>query len=321
VTLTPASPDTSDDLVCTASGAVSEYGEEGLTYRFVWYRNGRIVPFGSGELPYPGAPKALAYAKDDSDGAPANVLLSKYTREGEIWTCVVYAQDANGYSQPVVSNGVAIGIAGWQQQLRVTKTFTDGTQSIDGDEQAVTIGWDFNATHGFDVGLDQDLPSAEPPPGDPSGPPNGGSTVLPAGPTYSVGMEAAHPMLTRDMRPYRGQASWYIKVELGCNPASFEMSWGDVQLPVADTPLTMTRMTETPDGDFLPVYGTTIDMLQTHSVSLSADQMEDLQRDEHDQLYVVYRVSFGAGDTSQTITLHPSWNLVSFALLPTNPEQ
>jgi hypothetical protein len=320
VVLTPAAPDTSDDLVCTAAGAVSEFGEEGLTYLFVWYRNGRLVPFGTGELPYAGAPEELAYAKTSSDGAPANVLLGQYTREGETWSCVVYAEDANGVSTPVASNEVTIGVAGWTQELRVVKTFTDGTQAVDGDEQTVVIGWDFDATHGFDVGIDQDLPSAQPPPGDPSGPPNGvGGTVLPAGRSYSVGMQPEHPMLTRDIRPYGGMASWYIKIELGMNPATFRMSWDDVFLPVADTPLTMTQVTQTPDGDFLPVYGTTIDMLQSNTVSISGEDLQDLQHDANGQLYVIYRVSFGAGDTSQTITLRPAWNLVSFSVLPTNP--
>jgi len=313
VALRPTEPLTSDDLVCEARGAVSPLGEGHITYHYVWFRDGMVVPFGGGAQSYEGTNYILANAKPalSADGSAANVVPSQYTREGEVWSCTVFAVDDNGESAGVSSNTVTVGSAGWSQIIAVDKTFTDGTAAV---TQTVTIGWLFDATHGFDIDIDADLPTAVPAPGDPSGPPTGpggsGTTVVstPAGSTYVVGLEAEHTRLTTDMRPYGDLTSWYLKIELGSNPASCRIHWADLALPITDTPLTITRVEEGPYGEFYPVSGTTLDMSEVDEIVVDTGAST-----------VLYRISLGTGDDNQTISLNYGWNMVSFAIQPITP--
>jgi hypothetical protein len=321
VTLLPQQPNTADDLICTASGGVSPLGESHISYKYVWFRNGQIVPFGSGAQPYEGANYVLANAKPavSADGSPANVVPSTYTRAGEVWTCQVFATDSNGESTGSLSNSVTIGTVSWTQAIQVAKTFTDGTAAV---TQTVTLGWRFGATHGFDLNIDADLPT----PGDlpPGGPGGAGTGVVmtPAGSSYSVGLEADHTRLTTDMRPYGDMTSWYLKVDLGLNPATCRLTWNGLSLPVTETPLTITRVQEGPYGEFYPVYGTTLDMSTVNGITLTSQDIEDIiaAAGGSTQGYsALFRVSLGTGDANQTLTLDYGWNMISFAIQPITP--
>lgn len=303
----PLEPTTFDDLVCEAGGAVSPLGEGHIRYLYVWFRDGQVVPFGGGGQPYEGTNYILANAKPDisPDGSPANVVPAEYTREGEVWTCMVFAADENGESGSLISNAVTIGTVGWQQPITIRKTFTDGTAA---QEQTVTIGWRFGATHGFDMGMDSDLPENPP----------GGFGVTSAGNSYTVGLEPQHMRLTTDLRPYGDYTSWYLKVELGANPATCRISWSGLSLPLADTPLTITRVEQGPYGEFYPIYGTTIDMSLVDGITLDAGEIAALAAAAvpGEALSVMYRISVGGGDGTQTLNLTYGWNMISFAVQP-----
>ena len=326
-TLSPTSPNTSENLVVEASGAVSSLGESAIEYWYVWFRDGEPVPFGGGAQYYEGSNYLLANRKPaiDEDGLPANVVSSKYTKAGEVWQAVVYAADANGESTAIMTNTVTISDARWEHVIRVAKTFNDGTATVSGDDQTVTLGWLFGATHGFDEGTDAELPSSVPASGTPGGT-SDGTGALPAGRAYSMGFDPSHSMLSEDYRPYGDMTSWYVKVELGSDPATCRLSWDDVSLPVDDTPLTITRVTQDAYGNFHSVYGSTVDMTEDNEIIVSEDLIESLveevgQNDESEtEIAVIYRVSLGAGDTSFTLTLDPGWNLVSLPLQPTQSD-
>jgi len=319
VTLGPENPTTADDLVCEAAGATSATsanGQEGITYRYVWYRQGpndaapAVVPFGAGDSqPYEGTNYELAHS------TTSPVVDRKYTRAGEVWTCKVYALDANGESEGVFSNAVTIGEAAWAQTIRVLKTFDDGTAAT---EQDVTIGWQFGATHGFDLNIDEELPDA----GNPVPPPAPGagtnpwSTNLPAGRSYSIGADPAHPALTRDIRPYNALTSWFLRIELGQNPVSVRIQWDTPVLPVADTPLTIAEVDENNAFDF--VYGSTVDMTESTELIIPEDVIQAMVAEGRRSK--LFRISLGGGDAFQKLTLDPGWNLVSFAITPVNPD-
>ena len=326
VVVTPESPTASMDLVCDAGGAVSPLGEGEIHYAYVWFRRipgdliPQVVPFGGGTQPYEGRNYILSNAKPDisPDGSPANVVPARYTREGEMWSCMVFAVDANGESAGVISNEVTIGSSAWVQNIMVDKTYTDGTEA---QTQTVTVGWLFGATHGFDLDMDAELP------GDPDGPPNGmgdtgGAGTTAAGSSFSIGIQPEHSRLSVDMRPYGALTSWYIKVQLGRNPASCRLRWDDVQAVVADMPLSITRVQEGPYGEFYPVQGTTLDMSEFHQIIISQEEIDQLiaeHGDEPEKMAVVFRVSLGTGGGSQTLHLEYGWNMVSFGVTPVNP--
>ena len=308
VVITPSEPNSADDLVCTATGASSGLGEGRIKYWYVWYRDSRVAVLppeegqsgpGTGIKPYEGVNYELAYRRS------SNVLPGTFTKAGETWSCKVYATDDNGESLGVQSSDVVIGEASWLHMVRVEKTFNDGTPSVQGDEQNVVVGWQFGATHGFDVDIDADMP--------PENLPSTGT--LPAGRGYSMGLDPSHPAMTRDIRPFGAVTSWYIKVELGDNPVSCSILWDAVVLPITDTPLTITRVDEA--NDFQPIYGTTVNMLEANEVVLPLAEIESmLLRGERN---VVYRINLGGGDAFQRIDLTGGWNLISFSLLPTSP--
>jgi len=309
VVLTPSSPNSADDLVCEASGAFSGLGEDAMTYQYVWLRNGAVVPFGAATAEsYEGTSYDLAHS------TTSNVVSSKYTKVDEVWTCKVYAIDANGESSGVLSNSVTIGEAAWTHKIQVLKTFDDGTAAVQDDDQAVTYGWRFGATHGFDTGVDEDLPTGgTPPPGGPAGDPV--PEQLPAGRSYSIGLQTDHTALSKDVRPYGALTSWYVKIELGASPVSCRLQWSQVLMPIADTPLTITQVDEA--NDFEPVYGTTVDMLDRTELIVSETEIAAMVA--RGDKTVTFRISLGGGDDFQTITLKRAWNLISFSVLPSNP--
>jgi hypothetical protein len=177
----------------------------------------------------------------------------------------------------------------------------------------VTLAWLFGATHGFDEGMDVELPSSL------TAPTDAGSTTLPAGRSYSMGFDPSYSLLSTDVRPYGDVTSWYVKVELGSDPASCKLMWDAVDSPVTGTPLTITRVTQDAYGNFHSVHGSTVDMSETTEINVSTALIDELVEDNAangTELAVIYRVSLGGGDASCTLTLNPGWNLVSLPLMP-----
>jgi len=85
VVVTPLAPTVSDALSCTASDSEDPYGDD-VTYFFRWYRDGVDA------------------------GITDSVVPASETREGEVWTCVVFARSTHGVDSPAVtSNEVLIG--------------------------------------------------------------------------------------------------------------------------------------------------------------------------------------------------------------------
>ena len=112
VELTPENPMTTQDLVCEIiEESVSEAGSP-ISYFYVWFRDGVVVPFGNaGDVkPWETVRYNLSMAKNHLAGEDPWVIPSVYTNAGERWHCEVYAMDEYGYSEePVVSNTVTIG--------------------------------------------------------------------------------------------------------------------------------------------------------------------------------------------------------------------
>ena len=75
--ITPESPLTNDDLVCTAAPSTPELDTESITYSYSWYKNDVL----QSEL-------------------TTNVLDASYTSKKDVWKCVVVASDVRDSSLP-----------------------------------------------------------------------------------------------------------------------------------------------------------------------------------------------------------------------------
>ena len=322
VTLTPDPAAVSDDLICKAQGARSMDGSSnGITYYYVWYRNYELVPFGKETTPttWATARYQISQAKNYASskfGAP-NVMPSEYTLDGQTWFCIVYAADSNGFSEGVMSNIVTVGESSWEFKLGVTKTYSKaGVGNVAWDDQAVTLGWLEGATFGYDPGCDSALPAMMLP-----GSMTGVYRMLPQGRMYSIGLDNTKTALSADYRPYGRASSWFVKVEVGDDSLEeMTISWDStVEVPNGSVEgLTITRMSQSNDGTFLPVSGTTVNMNTSESITLTAADLEGLQTDDEGQKFVVFRVSLGAPDSLQIVSLNAGWNMVSFSVTPLN---
>ncbi|NLF59593.1 MAG: hypothetical protein GX574_00455, partial [Lentisphaerae bacterium] len=257
VVLTPANPGVTEDLVCRAEGALTADDATEITYLYVWYRNGVLVPLGNNApvFAWNTARYVISQAKNfgNSIGAP-NTIPAAYTLAGQTWQCAVYAMDANGYSHGVMSNPVTINTSEWDFQLRVAKTYKNNYGPVTGTDQAVNLGWRNDATFGFDPTFDSALPIIMTP-----GSGEEDDSPLTLGRMYSIGLDNTYSKLNTDVRPYGRATSWFIKVEMGDSSAeSMILSWDNV-MPPPDTVgnFTITQMRRTPDGTYLPVPGTT----------------------------------------------------------------
>ncbi|MBO4345633.1 MAG: hypothetical protein J5833_07750, partial [Victivallales bacterium] len=322
VTLSPDPANDADDLVCQAAGARSVDGSSNsITYYYVWYRNHELVPFGDSSTPNSwGTDRyVISQSKNYSNtgmGAP-NVIPSKYTLNGQTWYCVVYAADSNGFSEGVMSNVVTVGESAWNFTLGVTKTYSKSSVgSVAFDDQKVTLGWIEGATFGYDPACDSALPTLMLPGSD-----IGVYRRLPQGRMYSIGLDNTKTALSADYRPYGRASSWFIKVEVGDDSLSdMTISW-DSTVVVPDGSvegLVLTRMSQSDDGTFLPVGGTSVSMNETESITFTAADLESMQTDEEGQKFIVFRVSLGAPDSLQMVTLEAGWNMVSFSITPLN---
>ena len=314
VVLSPSSPGVMENLVCTASGSYNAT-DSPITYHYVWYRNDMLVPFGNDST-------IDAWETDrwlinqSKNHAPAgygdpNVMPATYTLPGQKWYVVVYAEDGNGFSEGMKSNSVIIQSSSWDMQIGVTKTYTSPIGSVEWEDQKVTLGWRANATFGFDAALDSATPNMMPDFID----------RLALGRMYSVGLDNEHGMLSTDMRPYGMSSSWFIMVEAGDDSInSMTLSWsGADRLPTDSLGgLTITRMYKTASGVFEPVAGTSMNMADVTRIDLTEEDLAELQVDETGQRYVVFRVSLGAPDSMQQVTLQPGWNMVSLNVTPLN---
>lgn len=101
----------------------------------------------------------------------------------------------------------------------------------------------------------------------------------------------------------------------------FALSWDATSLPASTASgLTITQMRKRVDGYYESVLGTTttIKAGEAGEIVLSTDQLNNLQQDENGQKYAVFRVTIGAPDSMQTVTLKAGWNLVALPLTPLN---
>ena len=314
VELTPSSPGVMENLVCNASGSFNAT-DSPITYHYVWYRNDMLVPFGSDSTI--DAWETDRYLINQSKNhAPAgygdpNVMPATYTLPGQKWYVVVYAEDANGFSEGTKSNTVIIQTSSWDMEIGVTKTYTAPIGSVEWEDQKVTLGWRANATFGFDAALDSATPNMMP----------DFIQRLALGRMYSVGLDNEHGMLSTDMRPYGMSSSWFIMVEAGDDSiSSMTLSWNGADMLPTDSlgGLTITRMYKNSAGVFETVPGTTQSMADTTKIELGEADLAELQEDENGQRYVVFRVSLGAPDSMQQVTLQPGWNMVSLNVTPLN---
>jgi hypothetical protein len=320
--LLPAAPTASQNLECIVDPKAAIASTGGYAqYYYVWYRNGEVVPFGEPAQvsAWSTARYTISNAKNYSSSKP-HIVESQYTQAGEIWWCVVYARDENGFTEGIMSNSVTISGAQWQMKMQVTKTYRDAALgAVTGDDQAITIGLDDDATFGFDPSFDSAAATRYLP-----GTTTPDDTPLPLGMTYSIGMNNTYTKLNRDFRPYGRSSTWYIKVEMGLREGnssvdSFTLSWDNVVAPTDSVGgLQMTRMIELTDKTWEPMSETTINMTQQRSITLTADELSACQQDEYGQYFVVYRITLGAADEAQSITLKPGWNMISFAVTPLN---
>jgi len=334
IELTPENPMTTQDLVCEITEeSISESGSE-ISYFYVWFRDGVVVPFGNaGDVnPWETVRYNLSMAKNNIAGEDPWVIPSAYTNPGEKWHCEVYARDQYGYSEtPVASNVVTIGSElgrSWNMELVVNKEFRG--QIGFADDQIVTLGWHDLATHGFDASLDAAIPALTVPA------PGGGTIVLPLGEgrSYSAGFDNAHTSLSVDYRPYGKASSWFVIIEMG-DPlqdsiAECRLSWQVSSMPedMVDG-ISITQMRKRVDGVFEAIPGTQ-QMVAAGNVLgeivLDEIALKDLQTDSSGQAFAVFRVSIGAPDEFQVFdfgvtnaaTWKPGWQLVSLKLTPLN---
>ncbi|MFA6852629.1 MAG: hypothetical protein WCR34_05745, partial [Bacilli bacterium] len=214
VTLSPASAAGTDNLVCTVAGSQSTSGF-GVTYLYVWYRDGFVVPFGKTNatletwntqrfLTY----NAMNYSSDANLSAAPHIVPAEFTGAGQNWYCDVYAMDEYGISDPVRSNEAIVASSEWLQAFRVDRSYLRnvGTPVT----QLVTIGWADNATFGFDAAYDSAIPSMMVP-----GTDTPVNEPVSMGRFYSIGMHDTNIMMDRDIRPFGRGGSWFIKIEMG----------------------------------------------------------------------------------------------------------
>ncbi|MCL6583672.1 MAG: fibronectin type III domain-containing protein [bacterium] len=145
VVITPASPKTSDNLVCTAQGGADPLGDP-VTYTYTWYKNGAV--------------------QSDLTG---NTVPSSRTAKGESWSCSVTVKDTpfDGESAAVASNtvtiantpatgtpSVSIGPANPTTSSDLTATVSiSGCSDADGDSLGYTLKWFKNGQETSNTGL------------------------------------------------------------------------------------------------------------------------------------------------------------------------
>lgn len=319
LSLTPAAPGATDDLVAKLNAvAYTPEGERITDYRYLWYRNGVVVPLKGVTSVESFATRRYLLEQAVKD---ADTIVADMTAEGEVWKCEVYPYSKEyGFGNPIASNAVQVGASSWQMTLTTRRAFKSGATVVAGDE-TVKLGWGEFATFGYDPSLDIAMPSLTVPAGD-------GTYVrqpLAQGALYSIGFTNEFPALTTDVRPYGNTSTWFLVAEMG-DPKSdiiqeFALCWDGTGLPTSNASgLTVTQMRKRVDGYFEPVLGatTTITPGTAGEITLTGDKLNNLQVDENGQKYAIFRVTIGAPDSMQTITLKPGWNLVALPLTPMN---
>ncbi len=305
VTLTPDSEtvQVDDDLIANATGASSSIGEGAVTYHYIWRRNGRILPFG-GDVT--GLDAATNYELLHS--TTENRLSSEYTRAGDTWTCGVYAQDAFGRSRIVESQEVEIPgdaqdensfLANWSMSIRSETSIVGEDELI---QSSVGIGWTADATNGFDENYDSALADIPAVPGD--------IAAMPAGTMYSLGQENDALAMDIDFRPApngSGHPVWYLRIDFGTQANTCTLNWDKQAAGEPSRTLFLSEVS--PNGDFQPLGGTTVNMSEQSRFSVRPNG----------ERFKVYRIGFVGGETSHTIELEDGWNLVSLNLTPVDP--
>ncbi len=291
--LAPTNPTDDDDLVCSAAGSTGSAGTT-IVYRYVWLRNGQVMPFGSDD-----ARNWAGINYELANSTTSATLSHVFTAPTDTWTCRVYATDANGVSNGVTSNSVTVqGAAGsnttpgsWALTITSSTSFVSATTA-----SAVDIGWRQGATHGFDVGIDRVAATAPPAPDGTLAPPA-------AGTLYSIGLDPAHPALSIDMRTPGAMFTWYVRVELGAGVVSSTLTWDTATVALLGNPMTLTEVNP---SDLSSIANTTINMKTVGQLAIAGANVAAK----------VYRIDYGPGLQSQVLNLTYGWNLVSFAVQP-----
>jgi hypothetical protein len=193
----------------------------------------------------------------------------------------------------------------WNLTMTAERTYGDGTETPD---QTVSIGWETQATHGWDRNIDIDLPTLVDLPTGPVAPPE---AEIPGGSFFSRGFSTGHKALTRDIRPFGRTATWYLFLDFGINPTSVSLSWPVPDLPRSDLPMYLVEVDE--ENDFSIIPDTEIDMLMTTELNFDTEILTE-------ERIRVFRITIGSASASVTVSLQPGWNLVSFPITPNDSD-
>lgn len=314
VELTPEKPGLTDKLVAKLNcKAWDGNGMQADRYDYIWYRNGIIVPF-NGVISISDYTTESYLLKNAVPGK--DTIDPGMTRKGDVWRCEVYPYSKEfGYGQPMKSNEVIIGASSWRMELQVSRQFASlGADSPVTDD--LVIGWEANATFGYDASYDVTLP-ANLAPGE-NRPP------LEHGMSYTYGLDNDYPCLSTDIRPYGKSSSWYLFIEMGDNQLDdiqkATLSWGQTAMPDSSAEgITITQMRQRSDGYFETVPGSAVKVEAATAGQVAID-IASLQADGYGQKYAVFRVTIGAPDGLAQIRLNKGWNLVALPLTPLEPD-
>jgi hypothetical protein len=211
-------------------------------------------------------------------------------------------------SDSLLSTSVTIELNEWEFDVVARKKFGDGTSA---PPQTVTVGWETQATHGWDEKIDVDLPLLT---GLPSGPaplPTGDD--VPGGSFFSRGFSDDHTVLSTDIRPFGSSSTWYLYLDFGDNPTEVRIEWETPDLPRSDLPLLLAEVDEQNDFEVKPE--TLIDMMSENELAFDLGELDTTQR-----VRKVFRVQIGLASRSETLILDPGWTLVSFPMQPNDDD-
>ena len=123
VSISPAAPVTTDDLVCTSSDSTDANGDT-VTYSYEWYKD-----------------------SVEQTGLTTDTIAASYTSRGETWTCTVtpndgYADGTADSDEVTILNSAPVANAGSDQSVSINATVTlNGSASSDADSDSLTYSW------------------------------------------------------------------------------------------------------------------------------------------------------------------------------------
>jgi hypothetical protein len=124
VAISPASPLTTNNLVCNIVTPSYDANSDPVTYSYEWSKNGIL-----------------------QNGLTSNSVSASLTSRGNIWRCKVTPRDsfgygAPGYSQVSIGNTAPVANAGLDQNVIIKKLVTlSASGSSDADNDALSFKW------------------------------------------------------------------------------------------------------------------------------------------------------------------------------------